>query len=298
MLRFSHSSASSRGRTGFTLIELLVVIAIIAILIGLLLPAVQKVREAAARSQCSNNLKQIGLAFHTHNQTLGYFPQGGLGLNYAPTYINNAPATLQKQAAGWGFQILPFIEGENVHKAGPAVAVGTPNKLFFCPSRRDAQVVTFNESKYGFDVVTGKQILTGQVAHAMCDYAASNSDGNGVVRKGTNPPITVRDIRDGTTNTIMVADKRIGYQHLGKRQWDDDQGYTVGWDDDTIRSGKVQPQEDAPTHSDHSFGSSHPSKFNAVFADGAVRSISYTVDLTVFGYLCNIADGQPVPSDY
>ena len=300
------------SKSAFTLIELLVVIAIIAILIGLLLPAVQKVREAAARSQCSNNLKQFGIAFHSYNDALGTLPCGGANFNTI-TLSGTNPTMGQAQQAGWPFQILPFIEQAPLYKGNTPNGYGTVGqgggqagtvpsvavKVYFCPSRRAPAVV----NNFG-----------------MIDYSASaenspdSPNGNntyngsmGVVKHNTQVPTTLVQISDGTSNTMMVGEKNLCRTTLNSgNDLCDNRGYTWGWDyggsgnyDNTLSNFTIQPAQDLATPNcvngnsgSHGFGSAHILRFQCVLCDGSVRGVSYSVNPTVFEQFCCYSDGQ------
>jgi prepilin-type N-terminal cleavage/methylation domain-containing protein len=287
-----------RRPCAFTLVELLVVIAIIGVLVALLLPAVQASREAARRIQCQNNLKQLALAFHNHHDTLQFFPTAGWDWSTPPTYINGIPATGREQQAGWGFQVLPYIEQTAAWNGGAATtdydksifALGVPIKAFFCPTRRQPQTVTYSYPGY---------LGGASVTHALCDYAAANLDGTGAVRQ--YEPRRMADIIDGTSNTLLLGDKRLNRARLGQDQADDNEGFTCGWNEDTVRFTSQRPQPDfvgdPALHGGKLFGSSHPGTFSVARADGSVRAVSYSIELTTFKAFGDVGDGQAISLD-
>lgn len=287
----------SAERGGFTLIELLVVIAIIAVLIALLLPAVQQAREAARRSQCRNNLKQFGLAMHNHHDTYGVLPSGGTGWWYHMTYTSGGvPEVAPRQNGGWGFQVLPFLEGHLVWQGGKAttnmdrsiLAISTPNAVFFCPTRRSYSVNPSTQDWYSDPANSGKTY-----PHAQTDYAASNGQNTGAITQTT--PQRLANITDGTSTTLLLGEKRLDLSFIGDYQGDDNEGYTAGWDHDTIRWSDRAPAVDsrvAGGWGEQRFGSSHSGAFHALYCDGSVKSLSYNINLTVFQRLGDRADGQ------
>jgi len=287
--RLGHSHCAARNYA-FSLVELLVVISIIGLMLGLLLPAVQRARESSNSISCENNLKQLALAFHHHLHAHRGFPTGGWSHLSPPTYAGGVPLSGREQQAGWGFQILSYIEAGSVWKSDAVTAIATPQKIFFCPSRRGMQVVTYPD---GY----APPLTSGDLVHALCDYAASNLEETGAVRRVE--PVRLAEITDGTTHTLLLGEKRLNLAFLGQVQVDDNEGYTAGWDKDTIRSTSKTPDADYVGIGDgqREFGSSHASGFNAALADGSVRRVRYTVDLGVFRRLGNRSDGETLNLD-
>jgi prepilin-type N-terminal cleavage/methylation domain-containing protein len=324
------SPRRDRCPSAFTLVELLVVIAIIAILIGLLLPAVQKVREAANRARCQNNLKQMALACHAHHDGVGVLPTAGRQDFYGtrgPTQTAAAPS----QWWNWRYQILPYIEQTNVYNLTSDSQIGRQTlALFSCPSRRPMTVV-------------GALVMTDYAGNSGPTWCPANelATWTGVIVPSavfnngwiTAPAVRMTSIADGTSNTLMLGEKFVTTdQYMTAAEWGDNNTWTNGNSWITTRNAIHQPRQDSPESTSTKevappnaraqgingrcgpwglgpvgsgggyydyWGSAHSGGFNGVLADGSVRMIRYDVQLSVLQALSGRADGIVVdPGSY
>jgi len=322
------ASIPRRRRCAFTLIELLVVIAIIAVLIALLLPAVQKVREASARASCSNNLKQIGVALHNYHGVHSSFPPGG---------VTNGPCCDTQSGATWTIYILPYLELDNLYKRYDFTV---PNehannqfvrqsfvKVYTCPSDLNANVLEFPESGPG----SGLQYATGSyramegrtdglawfeaedgrifslswrgVLHSISDPTTSTPFPSGYKA----PPYGIErfaTITDGASNTLMVGEWTTKTNRHRATFW----AYTYT---SYNQSAAVPPQSrqllgdyDAcvavggtgdSNPCKRGWGGFHTNVVLFVMADGSVRYINRNIDMFLFAALATIANEEPIP---
>ena len=278
----------SSGTRGFTLVELLVVIAIIGILVALLLPAIQAAREAARRTHCSNNLKQIGIACQNHHDIYHLFPDGGESYGSNRSLSGRDPKIAPHQEWGWLYQILPFHEQQDLwmHEDDNYIRRATVDG-YFCRSRRAPMEIGGTHAVNDYAGNAGLYTSTG--------YAWGDGlNGGVVVRRARGTTITMASITDGTANTILAGEKRLDTLALGNFQCDDNEGHTSGWDWDIVRWGNDPPEPDrrGGDQCEVLFGSAHPGGTQFVFGDGSVHLISYDVDRTMFQRACHRSDGE------
>jgi prepilin-type N-terminal cleavage/methylation domain-containing protein/prepilin-type processing-associated H-X9-DG protein len=312
-------------RRGFTLIELLVVIAIIAILIGLLLPAVQKVRDAAARIQCANNLKQLGLALHNYHGTYESFPT-----SVRPAGVTSLPRV------SWTIGALPFIEQDNLRRnydtttnwdsAVNLPLTSLPVKIFQCPAapnstRKDGDPQTNN---WNIVAVTDYAAATGVAAYATTVNATGEVE-PGIMEKNTT--VRIADVTDGLSNTILIVESagrpqiyrgRVGYgavpaQKVNGGGWArpaSDLTFQTSTPDGTSYPGTCAVNctngFDYPTYNMSPFGtegtsepySFHTGVINVLMGDGSVRTVSSGISATTFAALITRSGGEVIGSDF
>jgi prepilin-type N-terminal cleavage/methylation domain-containing protein/prepilin-type processing-associated H-X9-DG protein len=276
---------SGRERRAFTLVELLVVIAIIGILIALLLPAVQAAREAARRAQCTNNLKQIGLALHNYHDTYKSFPTGMvLSLDASGGHEDTVPVW------GWSALVLPFLEQKSLHEiigvskrslqwavTNQPDELQTPLDSFICPSSK-ARPLNADNDKQIPPVNTGLELGTSTYPGVAGTAYGNNADaGYGVLvcqwpdwaRKNT---IRFADISDGTSNVFAVGERQSDPCHSAV--W---AGCSDGKSQKSVL-GRCNVKINSATACENGFNSFHPGGANFLFCDGSVSFISETVE--------------------
>lgn len=318
----------ARKRRGFTLVELLVVIAIIGILVALLLPAVQAAREAARRSQCSNNLKQLGLAVHNFHDVMKELPPASLFDSYATWPVQLLPY-LEDQTAYdlWDIRLSYYFQNSKARAAGPV-------SVLACPSRRSSSEMLSLDgdhnnpgssephlpgmlSDYGGcagDDSPGHSWLgkynspTDRANGAIIDTFKSSRDGTGRLLPW-HSETRFKIITDGLSKTLMIGEKQVTIGSYGKGPgiespdtgiYSDGSVYNGDYGIQYIRAagpGHALASSPGENHMIN-FGSSHPGTCQFVLCDGSVRAISVEISTITLGKLAARDDGGTISEDY
>jgi len=288
-------SILSRHRSrAFTLIELLVVIAIIAILIGLLLPAVQKVREAAARSTSQNNLKQLALGLHNHQDSVGFLPAVGNG------GVGNAcqnPACTTKNYGPWSFNVLPYVEQGSFFSAFTAATTDPKANV---PTQFRVPIKVFLDPGRSHQPATGDSWTAGPTTDYAINTNIAFPQGNNVgTTTAENAPtapqnkIRIEQIGDGSSNTILVGQKLLSRNRYSN-------GVGQGWDEGILNAwgganrGHARFAQDPATGDcDNAWGGPYSGGGLMAMADGSNRMIRYSISLSAPSDRNNIGGWNP-----
>ena len=262
---YLHNAETVRANRGFTLVELLVVIAIVGILVGMLMPAIQSIRNASSRIACGNNLHQISIALQNYHAAHEAFPIGGIEWR-----TRNDPTRRQ---LAWSVFLLPYLEQENVWQQLDL------NTAFDSPENSEAAATIINVFVCPSSL-RGHQTVN---ARGPCDYGGIYGER---ITSPNNPPkgtmlhdiaIALRDVTDGSSHTLIVAE---------------DSGWSDGqWINGRNIFDQAFPINQAPSF-ENDIRSEHPQGANAARCDGSVGFLSESIDLQVLAALCTRAGGE------
>lgn len=233
-------------RSAYSPIETIVAIGVAALLLGLLFPAVQKAREAAARSTCRNNLRQIGLGLHAHHAAQRAYPHGGAdGPNYTATnkYRNNGAT---RKEWSWLFHITPYVDREDLFRLpddslGNKMVQMSPTSIFYCPAKRSPVVYNVG-ARTDYAGNAGDSLADNGSSGVFVRVYAGASQPPGTAPKPEQPPRRNEEIRDGLSNTIAVGEKQLHPTLMDNGNYvlaggDNEAWNNSGWDEDCLRVG-------------------------------------------------------------